>query len=230
MKKDKANSRARTIIVLIIIYFVVRAKIRNSLVGKLLGWGFSASIILVFAFLALIFLAVYLSRKDEKTKKTPHSAGAAPKTGPAFKQEPEPEPELSESEKEILDKCRKDLTELRMKSTQILDIKVRTEMQGVCDQVEKILKTLRTQPDEIQNARQFLNYYIPTLKDVIARYRTLETSGTLSDDMTAKVHHFMGQVREAMDKQYKSLFENEELDLSVDMQAMKIALQRDGLL
>ena len=33
-----------------------------------------------------------------------------------------------------------------------------------------------------------------------------------------------------MDKQYKSLFEDDMLDMSVEMEAMKMAMKRDGLI
>ena len=40
----------------------------------------------------------------------------------------------------------------------------------------------------------------------------------------------MTEIKQAMEKQYKNLFEDDLLDLSVEMKALTLACKRDGLL
>ena len=48
--------------------------------------------------------------------------------------------------------------------------------------------------------------------------------------MTAKVLTYLKEIKTALEKLYKSLFDDDKLDLSVEMEAMKMAMQRDGLM
>lgn len=231
----RKNSVIRALVVVVL--FFVAAKLIGggaSLIGALFKLGFTAGVVL---FLVIAF-SVFLFKKDEGKKKEQPKADPAPEPQPGppkqeeakTEQQPEPEPDLTDSEREALKKSGRVLDELQVKVGEVEDGEVKAAAEDVCRRIERILKTLRKQPDEIPNARQCLTYYLPTLRDVIARYLTLESAGTLSDGMVEKTLKFLGQVREAMDKQYESLFDNEALDLSVDMEAMRIALKRDGLL
>lgn len=49
-------------------------------------------------------------------------------------------------------------------------------------------------------------------------------------DMPAKVTNYLNDVRSAMDNLYEGLFDNDKLNMEVDMEAMKLAIMRDGLL
>lgn len=221
----------------VVVLFFVAAKLLGggaSLIGAIFKLGFTAIIVLF----AVIAFSVFLFKKDEGKKKPQQKPAPEPEPAPEppeqeeAKQEPksEPEPDLTEAEREALEKSNQVLGELQAKVELVKDGEVKSAADDVCCRIDRILQTLRKQPDEIPRARQCLTYYLPTLRDVITRYQTIEASGTLSDGMSEKTLKFLGQVREAMDKQYESLFGNEAMDLSVDMEAMRIALKRDGLL
>lgn len=229
----RKNSVIRALVVVVL--FFVAAKLIGggaSLIGALFKLGFTAVVVLF----VVIAFSVFLFKKDEGKKKEQPKADPASEPQPEppkqeeAKTEQQPEHDLTDSEREALEKSGRVLDELQVKVGEVEDGEVKAAAEDVCRRIERILKTLRKQPDEIPNARQCLTYYLPTLRDVIARYLTLESAGTLSDGMVEKTLKFLGQVREAMDKQYESLFDNEALDLSVDMEAMRIALKRDGLL
>ena len=78
--------------------------------------------------------------------------------------------------------------------------------------------------------RQFLNYYLPTLGEIITKYERVERSGVDMQDMTAKVSEYLDKIAAAMDKQYENLFQSDFLDMTVEMEAMTMACKRDGLL
>lgn len=48
--------------------------------------------------------------------------------------------------------------------------------------------------------------------------------------MPEKIISYLANVQKALDKQYSNLFDDDKLDMTVDMEAMTIAIKRDGLL
>ncbi len=48
--------------------------------------------------------------------------------------------------------------------------------------------------------------------------------------MSARVINYLKDVDKALDKFYQKLFEDEKLDLTVEMEAMTMAVKRDGLI
>ena len=48
--------------------------------------------------------------------------------------------------------------------------------------------------------------------------------------MTDKVRNYLNDVDKALKKFYTNLFEDEKLDLTVEMEAMTMAVKRDGLI
>lgn len=120
--------------------------------------------------------------------------------------------------------------DLRRLTMSIKDREIHAKANDICGTIEKILKTLKEKPEKISNVRQFFNYYVPTLTEILTKYRRIEESGVADEDTTNKVKVYMGDIKEAMEKQYTNLFADDMLDMSVDMEAMKLAVKRDGLI
>ena len=49
-------------------------------------------------------------------------------------------------------------------------------------------------------------------------------------DMADNALSCLGDIKKAMERQYANLFEDDILDLSVEMEALSIAVRRDGLI
>ncbi|MBQ3412749.1 MAG: 5-bromo-4-chloroindolyl phosphate hydrolysis family protein [Oscillospiraceae bacterium] len=113
----------------------------------------------------------------------------------------------------------------RIKNTEIRDYGY-----SICRTCDKIFKALIEQPKSITAARQFLTYYLPTINLVLEKYEKVEKSGTDSGNMSARVINYLKDVDKALDKFYQKLFEDEKLDLTVEMEAMTMAVKRDGLI
>ena len=58
----------------------------------------------------------------------------------------------------------------------------------------------------------------------------VEESGSMTEELSDNTVTHLGEIKKAMEKQYDSLFDNDKLDLSVDMEALTLACKRDGLL
>ncbi len=130
----------------------------------------------------------------------------------------------------ILAKGRSHLMQLRSMSMSIRNEQVRAAGEEVCSAVDKILKTLKSQPEDIPAVRQFFNYYLPTMGNILTKFVKVEQSGVPMGDMAENALSCLGDIKKAMERQYANLFEDDMLDLSVEMEALSIAVRRDGLI
>ena len=192
-------------IVACIAAFFVARKFFPSL-GKLL---LIAGIVLVVLIVAIVIIVIACSKSTAKDKK---------KTG------------LSDEASAVLSKGRTQLMDLRRNGMCIKNQQIRTESEVICKSVDKILRTLREQPEDIPEARQFFNYYLPTFGKIISKYLMLERSGIPAQNVTESTISCLPDIKTALEKQHANLFEDDMLDLSVEMEALKVNCKRDGLL
>ncbi len=130
----------------------------------------------------------------------------------------------------ILSKGRENLMELRRLVMRVKNREVHYKATEICNVADKILQTLKQKPQKIQNTRQFFNYYLPTLGEILSKYQRIEESGVPHEETTNKVNSYLVDIKRAMDKQYENLFADDMLDMTVEMEAMKMAVKRDGLI
>lgn len=136
----------------------------------------------------------------------------------------------SEEQKGVPSKGRSDLMELRRMTMKIKNNRIRIMSEEICRTAENILNTLKEQPDELSGTRQFFNYYLPTFRSILAKYIQLESGSVLEPELDEHVIECLQNIKSAMEKQYQNLFEDDKLDLSVEMEALTLACKRDGLL
>lgn len=129
-----------------------------------------------------------------------------------------------------LAKGRSSLMELRNIGLRIKNSEVRALNEDICKTVDKILSTLKKQPEDIKKLRQFFNYYLPTLTNILKKFVAIEESGVPAENIVHSTINCLGDIKKATEKQYTALFDNDMLDMSVEMEALTIACKRDGLL
>jgi len=162
--------------------------------------------IAVVGIVVLIGLVIYFSVTGNKEKNDPNRPAA------------------------VLTKARADLLELRRVQVKIRHRGIMALCREITEIGDKILTTLKQKPNAVSDARQFLNYYLPTLRKVLASYVRVEESGSMTEELQNNTLTHLGEIRKAMEKQYNSLFDEDKLDLTVDMEALTLACRRDGLL
>ncbi len=137
---------------------------------------------------------------------------------------------LTDENAEILKKGRENLMTLRKSLLHIKSGNVKKKGNEICGQIDKIIQTLKDKPEKIMSARRVFNYYIPTLGNVLNKYQILENNGIEGDEKEDVVYSCLDETKIAMDKLYANLFSDDILDMTVDIDAMKLAVKRDGLL
>lgn len=139
-------------------------------------------------------------------------------------------PELSKENEALLTQGRANLAQLRSMAARIRNSEIRGKCAPICASIDKILKALREQPEDIPRVRSFFNYYLPTLGTILTKYEYLERSHAPLDEMTVKVSGCLDQIAAAMEKQYANLFEDDILDMTAEMQTLTAVCRKDGLL
>lgn len=186
----------------IVALFLLARRFMPSLATVMLWIAGIAAVVLI----VLIALVIYFSVTGSKEKNNPDSPAA------------------------VLTKARSELMELRRSQIRIKNKEIAALCREITDIGDKILAVLKQKPDSVAGARQFLNYYLPTLGKILGTYVRVEESGSMTDELSGNTVTHLGEIRKAMAKQYDSLFDNDKLDLSVDMEALTLACKRDGLL
>ncbi len=173
-------------------------------------WGIG---IFVVVLLAIVVVGIILaSRGEEKEKKK-------------SRQTP-----LQEKEEALLAAGRKHLMQLRITTNKASDVEIRNAGTRICDSADKICTTLKEKPELISAARKYLNYYLPTMETVMEKYVGMEKNGVAEGDLREKVLVFLQNALTATEKQYRSLFEAEALDMTVEMAVMTDICKQEGLL
>lgn len=186
----------------IVALFLLARRFLPSLATVMLWIAGIAAVVLII----LIGLVIYFSVTGSKEKNNPDSPAA------------------------VLTKARSEMMELRRSQIRIKNKEIASLCREITDIGDKILAVLKQKPDSVAGVRQFLNYYLPTLGKILGTYVRVEESGSMTDELSGNTVTHLGEIKKAMEKQYDSLFDNDKLDLSVDMEALTLACKRDGLL
>lgn len=143
---------------------------------------------------------------------------------------PKKKPDSASDRAVLLQKGRSDLLELRQLTLRIHDQRIRKSGEEVCRVVEKILAALKEQLEDIPKARQLFSYYLPTFGGILQQYARLEQSGVPVADDAEKVAVCLDGIQVAMRKMYDSLYDDDKLDLTVEIETLKQICRQDGLL
>lgn len=111
----------------------------------------------------------------------------------------------------------------------IHDPAIKDEATAICKTAKKILDVLGEQPENIPGVQRFFHYYLPTFQAILEKYERIERSGTMTDQRE-KVEKHLKEISSAMEKQHANLYEDDMLDLSVEMEVMTSSCKQDGLL
>ena len=227
--KGKGSAGCITGAAVIVVVIAAMAVIKRFVPSIFTAFAWTAGIAAVIL-IAVLVLIVVLANKAAKALKKTAEPQPKPETPQPAQQTQTNTVNLPPEQAAIINKGRADLLTVRKVLSKIHNPEICESGYDTCASLEKLLQALREKPEKIKGCRQFLNYYIPTLAEVLTKYSRLEASGVVTAENTEKVQNFLIDFRKACGKQYQSLFEDDKLDMTVDIEAMTIAIKRDGLL
>ena len=139
------------------------------------------------------------------------------------------ESNLSPEDAAVLSEARKDLTGLRVLNARIMEPEIRMASNEICQTIEKILNALKEKPDRIASAQMFLQYYLPTQRNILTKYHQIASSGMEHSDLKEKVMTHLADIKTATEKQLSNVYEDDMLDISAEMELMNVSIKEDGL-
>ena len=136
---------------------------------------------------------------------------------------------LTFEQKKAVEDTKALLNKIRISSVRIKDPQIRNDFTEICASTDKILNYLKDDPTDFQTGRRVINYYTSSVAEIESKFIKLQDSGTDIGGTPEKLKKNLEEIKGALVKLYDNLFDDDKLDLTVEMKALSIALKRDGL-
>ena len=114
----------------------------------------------------------------------------------------------------------------------IPDARLSAQMDELSRLVREIFKTVADKPQKAPQIRRFMDYYLPTTLKMLAGWRQMDERGGTGEEAARvrnQIHEAMDVVVSACEKQLNSLYKDDYLDISTDIDVLQQMLRRDGL-
>lgn len=125
------------------------------------------------------------------------------------------------------------LAAIRRENDRIPDPVLSRQMDEMDSVANKIFKQVIDTPEKAPQIRRFMDYYLPTTLKMLTGYRRIEeerVSGRYAEDTKQKIEDAMDVVLSAFKKQLNTLYQNDMLDISTDIDVLETMLKQDSLL
>ena len=124
------------------------------------------------------------------------------------------------------------LQSIRRNYYKLKDDGMRRELDLITDRFKKISKIIKDDPTDFKAARRYLNAMLSSLETIISQsVRLFESPGLSTDgaDSIEKAKEGLSLIRESADKQINKFYENNILELDVEIEVVKKSLAARGL-
>ncbi len=118
---------------------------------------------------------------------------------------------------------------LRNSAADLKDPAIKTEINKIAGTAEKIFQNFERDPKDIKAARQFITYYIDAAINVIKQYSDLSDNAPDKKDFQIKVTELLKTISKSFDTQLKKLYEDDFLNLDVEMKVLEKTIKSEGL-
>lgn len=107
---------------------------------------------------------------------------------------------------------------------------------GRIDRIEavtaSILQTLRERPERAEDARRFMNYYLPATLKLLESYSLMEKQSYQGKNIRAsrrQIEEVLDKIVTAAEKQQDKLFSSEALNVEAEISVLETMMASDGL-
>ena len=97
--------------------------------------------------------------------------------------------------------------------------------------VETIYEKTDEDPEQIRAARNFYDYYLPTITEVVSKYKKTKGKASARDrqEIEAKLTAVLDETERAFELLLNKLYESDILDLKVAIEVLQAKIKMDGL-
>lgn len=132
-----------------------------------------------------------------------------------------------------LEECRELLSKLRSADDAIADEAVSAKIRRMVEVGLLILNRVAEQPGVASQVRRFMNYYLPTAEKLLSTYARLQSAGVSGEQVSStltSVENSLSMIVTAFEKQLDSLYKDENLDISTDIDVLETMMKADNLI
>lgn len=132
----------------------------------------------------------------------------------------------------LVEKGQEMLAQIRRENDLIPDACLSERMAQLDDVADRIFRTVAEKPQKAPQIRRFMDYYLPTTLKMLAGYRKMDErqlSGGEAEKTRAQIQEAMDMVVGAFEKQLNTLYQDDMMDISTDIDVLETLLRQDGL-
>ena len=152
------------------------------------------------------------------------------KEAPAQKKIPKTGNEIIDA---MVEKGQETLAQIRRENDLIPDPLLSQQMDQINDIANRIFHTVAEQPGKAPQIRRFMDYYLPTTLKMVEGYRKMDERGVTGENAAAtraQIRSAMDIVIKAFEKQLDTMYQDDLLDISTDIDVLEAMLKQDGLI
>ena len=131
----------------------------------------------------------------------------------------------------ILDQIYGYRKELQVEKVKLEQIALQNKIQNIEELSDKMVNCILKDVNKARSIRKFVNYYFPTLLNLIRHYDALENEHIETNDFKdgmQQVEEAVSAIETAFQKQYNALFEDTLIDIENEITVMEQMLIKDG--
>ena len=124
------------------------------------------------------------------------------------------------------------LKELRTLNDSIADPVISSKITNIEALAAKIFRLVEEKPEKLPQIRKFMDYYLPSTLKLLRSYATLEHQGIEGENITAtkqNIARILDTLTTGYSQQLDALFRDDAIDISSDIDVLKMTMERDGL-
>ncbi len=136
------------------------------------------------------------------------------------------------AQREVIEQCEKYVGEIRRCNDAIPGEVFSDKLSRLEHSTRVIVDRVKEEPGLSGELRRLLNYYLPTTIKLLDAYIELDSQEKQTETILNSKKEIEGAVdamNDGFDKLYDSLFQNQSLDISTDVEVMRTLLEQEGL-
>ena len=134
---------------------------------------------------------------------------------------------------EVLTQGQDALHRLRTANDALADADISASLDSIETACARIFAYIRKNPQQVSQIRKFMNYYLPTLLQLLDTLTNLETAGASGTNINASKQRIAGMLQQAaaaFDTFYDRLHAEGSMNVNAEIRVFETMLQQEGLL
>ena len=124
------------------------------------------------------------------------------------------------------------LEEIEKVQKRIYEPEFSGKLQRLQTVIEQIFQHVRKYPQQIDEIRKFMDYYLPTTLKLVKAYENFSSQPIQGENITQakkEIEETVGTINEAFERLLDSLYEDVTMDVSTDISVLHTMLAQEGL-